>query len=137
MFCLTWSFTSSVHSQVHKQWHCRHQGACLHQENRAGSFTVGCWTALEPVYTFKSHKDLSQQVPGLKCPPMPSMRGSLETSTRYIPRQQCPKEFRSEGGAFDPCILCLLALPCPVVVYVPSSQGSSPGFSSQTCPWHF
>lgn len=86
--------------------------ACLHQENRAGSFTVSCWTALEPVYTFKSHKDLSQQVPGLKCPLMPSMRGLLETSAHYIPRQQCPKEFRSEGGAFDPCILCLLALPC-------------------------
>lgn len=84
----------------------------LHQENRAGSFAVGCWAAPEPVYSFKSHNDLSQQVPGLGCPSIPSMGGSLEGPTHHLPHQQHPKQFRSEGGAFDPCILCLLALPC-------------------------
>lgn len=84
----------------------------LHQKNSTGSFAVGYWAAPEPVYTCKSHNDLSQQVPGLGCPSVPSTGGSLEGLTHHLPHQQCPEQFRSEGGAFDLCISCLLALPC-------------------------
>lgn len=42
------------------------------------------------------------------CHPQEALRGP----THHLPCQQCPKQFRSEGGAFDQCISCLLALPC-------------------------
>lgn len=71
-----------------------------------------CWAAPEPVCSFKSHNEQSQQVPRHGEPSVPSTGGSLEAPTCHLPCQQCPGQLRSEDGASDLCISCLLEPPC-------------------------